>query len=54
MRLPSICLDDQLAKYLEQFRACFSQPQYKYFVTILLGLLLCQKRDSHSPVSFAH
>ncbi len=42
MRLPSICLDDQLAKYLEQFRSCFSKPQYKYFVTILLGLLLCQ------------
>lgn len=42
MRLPSICLDDQLAKYLEQFRDCFSKPQYKYFVTILLGLLLCQ------------
>jgi len=42
MRLPSICLDDQLAKHLEQFRFCFSQPQYKYFVTILLGLLLCQ------------
>ena len=42
MRLPSICLDDQLANYLEQFRSCFSKPQYKYFVTILLGLLLCQ------------
>lgn len=42
MRLPSICLDDQLAKYLEQFRSCFSKPQYQYFVTILLGLLLCQ------------
>ena len=42
MRLPSICLDNQFAKYLEQFRSCFSKPQYKYFVTILLGLLLCQ------------
>jgi hypothetical protein len=42
MRLPSICLDDQLAKYMEHFRSCFSKPQYKYFVTILLGLLLCQ------------
>lgn len=42
MRLPSICLDDQLAKYLEQFRPCFSKPQYKYFVIILLGLLLGQ------------
>lgn len=42
MRLPSICLDHQLANYLEQFRSCFSKPQYKYFVTILLELLLCQ------------
>jgi len=42
MRLPIICLDDQLAKHLEQFRRHFSKPQYKYFVTILLGLLLCQ------------
>ena len=42
MRLPIICLDDRLAKYLEQFRPCFSKPQYKYFVIILLGLLMSQ------------
>jgi SRSO17 transposase len=42
MRLPIICLDDRLAKYLEQFRHCFSKPQYKYFVIILLGLLMSQ------------
>jgi len=50
MRLPSICLDDQLAKYLAQFRSCFSKPQYKYFVTILLGLLLCQSGFTLSGV----
>ena len=50
MRLPSICLDDRLAKYLQQFRDCFSRPQYKYFVTILLGLLLCQSRHTLSGV----
>lgn len=50
MRLPSICLDEQLANYLEQFRSCFSQPQYKYFVTILLGLLLCQNGFTLSGV----
>lgn len=50
MRLPSICLDDRLAKYLQQFRDCFSRPQYKYFVTILLGLLLCQSSHTLSGV----
>jgi hypothetical protein len=50
MRLPSICLDERLAKYLQQFRDCFSQPQYKYFVTILLGLLLCQSGHTLSGV----
>lgn len=42
MRIPSICLDEGLAKYLQQFRSCFSRPQYQYFETILLGLLLCE------------
>lgn len=50
MRLPSICLDDQLANYLDQFRNCFSKPQYKYFVTILLGLLLCQSGHTLSGI----
>jgi len=27
---------------LSQFTGFFSRPQYKYFVTILLGLMLCQ------------
>ena len=42
MRLPRICLDGELAKYLEQYRSCFSKPQYKYFVIILLGIVLNQ------------
>jgi SRSO17 transposase len=42
MRLPIICLDPRLGQYLLRFRHCFSKPQYKYFVTILLGLMLCQ------------
>jgi SRSO17 transposase len=50
MRLPSICLDGQLANYLDQFRNCFSKPQYKYFVTILLGLLLCQSNHTLSGI----
>jgi hypothetical protein len=50
MRMPSICLDAQLAKYLQQFRGCFSKPQYQYFVTILLGLLLCQSSHTLSGI----
>jgi SRSO17 transposase len=42
MRLPIVCLDQRLRQYLTLFAGCFSQPQYKYFVTILLGLMLCQ------------
>jgi SRSO17 transposase len=42
MRLPIVCLDQRLRQYLALFAGCFSQPQYKYFVTILLGLMLCQ------------
>lgn len=42
MRLPIKCLDARLDQYLLRFRHCFSKPQYKYFVTILLGLMLCQ------------
>lgn len=42
MRLPIVCLDQRFRQYLALFAGCFSQPQYKYFVTILLGLMLCQ------------
>jgi SRSO17 transposase len=42
MRLPIVCLDQRLRQYLALFSGCFSRPQYKYFVTILLGLMLCQ------------
>lgn len=42
MRIPIVCLNERLSHYLELFREVFSVPQYKYFVTILLGLMLCQ------------
>ena len=42
MRLPIVCLDQRLRQYLTLFSGCFSRPQYKYFVTILLGLMRCQ------------
>lgn len=43
MRLPIICLDERLCQFLNGFRDLFSQPQWPYFVTILLGLMLCQE-----------
>lgn len=48
MRLPIVCLDQRLRQYLALFSGCFSRPQYKYFVTILLGLMLCQSGRSLS------
>ena len=48
MRMPIVCLDSVLRQYLDLFRGCFSHPQYKYFVIILLGLMLCQ---SHRTMS---
>ena len=39
MPKPMICLSAALRKYLELFRACFSRRQWKYFVTVLLGLI---------------
>lgn len=42
MRMPVVCLVECLRHFLGTYRDCFSQPQYKYFVIILLGLMLCQ------------
>ncbi len=39
MPKPIICLFAPLRKYLELFRPCFSHRQWKYFVTVLLGLM---------------
>jgi hypothetical protein len=43
-------LDPRFGQYLLRFRHCFSKPQYKYFVTILLGLMLCQGSSTLSGV----
>jgi hypothetical protein len=43
MSIPIICLDARLRQFCETFRACFSQPQFKYLVTVLLALMLCQE-----------
>jgi SRSO17 transposase len=41
MSIPIICLDARLRKFCESFRKCYSKPQYKYLVTVLLALMLC-------------
>jgi hypothetical protein len=43
MSIPIICLDARLRQFCETFRKCFSQPQFKYLVTGLLALMLCQE-----------
>jgi hypothetical protein len=44
MPKPIVCLSEQLCQYLEGFRPCFSKRQWKYFVTVLLGLVECEER----------
>src|SRR5947209_8899955 len=44
MPVPIICLDDELRHFVERFRKQFSKPRYQYFVTVLLGLMLCEGR----------
>jgi hypothetical protein len=42
MPVPIICLDEQMRQFAERFDKLFSQPQYQHFVTVLLGLMLCE------------
>jgi hypothetical protein len=48
MPVPIICLDETFCQFVEQFRTVFSKPQYQYFVTVLLGLMLCDGRRTLS------
>ena len=48
MPVPIICLDDELRHFAERFGDHFSKPQYQYFVTVLLGLMLCEGRRTLS------
>ena len=43
MRVPIICMDERLRQFVRTFRSCFSLPQYRYFVIVLLALMLCQE-----------
>lgn len=42
MPMPIICLDEALQHFAQQFRGLLCKPQYQYFVTVLLGLMLCE------------
>src|SRR5207249_525523 len=42
MPVPIICLDEEVRHFAERFGKGFSKPQYQYFVTVLLGLMLCE------------
>jgi hypothetical protein len=46
MPKPIVCLSEQLRQYIEIFRTCFSKPQWKYFVTVLMGLVECEERKT--------
>jgi hypothetical protein len=44
MPKPIVCLSAAVCEFAELFRPCFSRRQWKYFVTVLLGLIECQER----------
>jgi hypothetical protein len=46
MPKPIVCLSEQLHQFIEAFRPCLSKRQWKYFVTILLGLVECEERKT--------
>ena len=33
-----------MEEFLEQFRSCFSKPQFRNFSTYILGLVACEGR----------
>lgn len=50
MPKPIVCLSEQLCQYMEGFRSCFSTRQWKYFVTVLLGLIECEERKTMTGI----
>jgi hypothetical protein len=48
MSIPIMCLDARLRQFCETFRHSLSQPQFKYLVTVLLALMLCQETHTLS------
>ncbi|GIK38053.1 MAG: hypothetical protein BroJett011_18860 [Chloroflexota bacterium] len=48
MPKPIVCISTALCQFMEAFRPCFSQRQWKYFVIVLLGLIECEGRRTLS------
>lgn len=46
MPKPIVCVSAALCQYAEAFRSCFSQRQWRYFVTVLMGLMECEERKT--------
>lgn len=44
MPVPIICASRALCQFTAEFAGCFGKPSRKYFVTVLLALLLCEDR----------
>ena len=53
MPTPIICADPRLRQFAERFRSCFSKPQFQYFVTVLLALLLTLEASTCSGLQRA-
>jgi SRSO17 transposase len=43
MPMPIVCLDARLRQFVDGLAGCFSAPQRRHFVTVLLALLLCHE-----------
>ena len=50
MPIPIIGLDIRVRQFTESLRECFSKPQFQYFVTVLVGLLLCKEAHTLSSL----
>jgi hypothetical protein len=50
MPLPIEIIEQSLGQYLGLFRDCFSQPQWRHFVTVLLGLMQCEEHRTLSAL----
>ncbi len=43
MPVPIVCLDGRLGQFAARFAGCFSAPQRRHLVTVLLALVLCRE-----------
>jgi hypothetical protein len=43
MRVPIVCVDTRLRQFAFAFVDCFSRPQFRHFMSVLVALLLCHQ-----------